>query len=105
MSADDLREFTSEWVDPISTIYRGWTVSQIPPNGQGVGTLEMLNIMENFPLPAIDPSSADAYHIKIEAQKLAFADQRRYIADPRFSDVPVVRPVFEGVREAAREAH
>jgi gamma-glutamyltranspeptidase / glutathione hydrolase len=89
LSADDLREFASEWVDLISTEYRGWTVSQIPPNGQGVGTLEMLNIMENFALPAIPPLSADAYHIKIEAQKLAFADQRKYIGDPRFSDVPL----------------
>jgi gamma-glutamyltranspeptidase/glutathione hydrolase len=89
LSADDLREFTSEWVELISTVYRGWTVSQIPPSGQGVGTLEMLNIMESFPLPAIGPLSADAYHIKIEAQKLAFADQRKYIGDPRFGDVPV----------------
>jgi gamma-glutamyltranspeptidase / glutathione hydrolase len=89
LSSDDLRDFSSEWVELISTEYRGWTVSQIPPNGQGVGTLEMLNIMENFPLPAIDPSSADAYHIKIEAQKLAFADQRKYIGDPQFGDVPV----------------
>lgn len=89
LTAEDLHEFSSEWVQPISTSYRGWTVSQIPPNGQGAGTLEMLNIMENFPLSAIDPLSADAYHLKIEAQKLAFQDQRRYIADPRFHDVPI----------------
>jgi gamma-glutamyltranspeptidase/glutathione hydrolase len=89
MSAEDLREFESEWVDPISTTYRGWHIYQIPPNGQGIGALEMLNIMENFDLPSMDALSADAYHIKIEAQKRAFADQRRYIADPRFSNVPV----------------
>jgi gamma-glutamyltranspeptidase / glutathione hydrolase len=89
LSAADLREYSSEWVEPISTTYRGWTVSEIPPNGQGVGTLQMLNIMENFPLPAIPPMTADAYHFKIEAQKLAFADQRKYIADPKFSDVPL----------------
>ncbi len=89
LSAQDLREYSSEWVEPISTTYRGWTVSEIPPNGQGVGTLQMLNIMENFPLPAIPPMTPDAYHFKIEAQKLAFADQRKYIGDPRFSDVPV----------------
>jgi gamma-glutamyltranspeptidase/glutathione hydrolase len=88
LSADDLREYASEWVEPIKTTYRGWVVSEIPPNGQGVGTLQMLNIMENFPLPAIPPMTADAYHFKMEAQKLAFADQRKYIADPRFSDVP-----------------
>jgi gamma-glutamyltranspeptidase/glutathione hydrolase len=89
LSSDDLQEYASEWVELISTTYRGWTVSQIPPNGQGVGTLEMLNIMEDFPLPTIAPISADAYHLKIEAQKLAFADQRKYIGDPRFGDVPV----------------
>jgi gamma-glutamyltranspeptidase/glutathione hydrolase len=89
MSADDLLDYSSEWIDPISTTYRGWTISQIPPNGQGIGTLEMLNIMENFDIPAMDPLSADAFHVKIEAQKLAFADQRRYIADPRFSPVPI----------------
>jgi gamma-glutamyltranspeptidase / glutathione hydrolase len=89
LSAADLQEYSSEWVEPISATYRGWTVSELPPNGQGIGTLQMLNIMENFPLPAIPPQTADAVHIKIEAQKLAFADQRKYIADPRFSDVPV----------------
>jgi gamma-glutamyltranspeptidase/glutathione hydrolase len=89
LSAEDLREFSSEWVEPISTTYRGWTVYEIPPNGQGIGTLEMLNIMEEFPLRGMPPMTADAYHIKIEAQKLAFADQRRYIADPRFNGVPI----------------
>jgi len=89
MSAEDLREFESEWVDPIATSYRGWRIYQLPPNGQGIGVLEMLNIMELFNLPAMDPMSADAFHIKIEAQKRAFADQRRYIADPRFADVPL----------------
>jgi gamma-glutamyltranspeptidase / glutathione hydrolase len=89
LSAEDLRDFTSEWVDPLSITYRDWTVHQLPPNGQGVGTLEMLNIMEHFPIAGMDPLSAGAFHIKIEAQKLAFQDQRRYIADPRFAPVPV----------------
>ena len=89
MAAEDLREFSSEWVEPLSIEYRGWSVYQLPPNGQGIGTLEMLNIMENFPLPEMDPLSAAAIHLKIEAQKMAFADQRRYIADPRFSEVPI----------------
>jgi gamma-glutamyltranspeptidase/glutathione hydrolase len=91
LSPQDLHEFSAEWVDPISTTYRGWTVSQIPPNGQGVGTLEMLNILENFPIPDFDPLSADAFHFKIEAHKLAFEDQRRYVADPRHADVPTAR--------------
>lgn len=102
MSARDLWDYSSEWVSPISTTYRGWTISQIPPNGQGIGALEMLNIMEQFDLPALDPLSADAYHLKIEAQKLAFADQRRYIADPRFSEVPIERMLSK--RYAAEQA-
>jgi gamma-glutamyltranspeptidase/glutathione hydrolase len=89
LSAQDLREFTSEWVDPLSITYRDWTVHQLPPNGQGIGTLEMLNIMEQFPLPEMDPQDAATLHLKIEAQKLAFQDQRRYIADPRFTFIPV----------------
>jgi gamma-glutamyltranspeptidase/glutathione hydrolase len=89
LSVQDLREYGSEWVEPLSITYRDWTVHQLPPNGQGVGTLEMLNIMEHFPIPEMDPLSAAGIHIRIEAQKLAFQDQRRYIADPRFSAVPI----------------
>jgi gamma-glutamyltranspeptidase/glutathione hydrolase len=88
MTADDLATFESEWVQPISTEYRGWKVYQLPPNGQGVGTLEMLNILENFPISAYDPTSADAFHLKIEAQKLSFADLRQWVADPRVVTVP-----------------
>jgi gamma-glutamyltranspeptidase/glutathione hydrolase len=88
MTAADLASYEVEWVTPVATTYRGWTVTQLPPNGQGIGTLEMLNIMENFPLDKMAPYSADTLHIKIEAQKLAFQDQRRYIADPRAVAVP-----------------
>jgi gamma-glutamyltranspeptidase/glutathione hydrolase len=100
MTAEDLREFSPEWTAPLSVDYRGWRASQLPPNGQGIGTLEMLNIMEHFPLPDLDPLGAEAFHVKIEAHKRAFADQRRYIADPRFSDVPVGRLLS---KEHARE--
>ena len=89
MAAADLSEFTSEWVEPISTDYRGWKVYELPPNGQGMATLEMLNIMERFPLASYGPLSADAFHIKMEAQKLAYADLQRYLADPRYAQVPV----------------
>src|SRR5258706_781941 len=89
MTSDDLREFSSEWVKPISTTYRGWTIYELPPNGQGIGALEMLNIMEDFPLQGFTQLSPDALHIEIEAQKLAYQDQRRYVADPRFADGPV----------------
>ena len=88
MTAEDLREYKSEWVEPISSTYRDWNVFQLPPNGQGVGTLEMLNIIENFPISDSVQTGADALHIKIEAQKLATQDLRRYVADPRFSKIP-----------------
>ncbi|MGO8786564.1 MAG: gamma-glutamyltransferase [Terriglobia bacterium] len=88
MTAADLADFRPEWVEPISTTYRGWTVYELPPNGQGMAALEMLNIMERFPLAQYGPASADAFHVKMEAQKLAYSDLRRYLADPRFAKVP-----------------
>jgi gamma-glutamyltranspeptidase/glutathione hydrolase len=88
MSAQDLAEYSSEWVEPISTTYRGWTVSEIPPNGQGIAALEMLNIMETFPFRQFQ-NPADATHVMIEAKKLAYADMYRYVADQKFSRVPV----------------
>jgi gamma-glutamyltranspeptidase / glutathione hydrolase len=89
MSADDLAEFSSEWVEPISTTYRGWTVYEIPPNGQGIAALMMLNMMETFPLAKYGHNSTDALHAMIEAKKLAYADMYRYVADQKFSRVPV----------------
>lgn len=89
LNAADLREYESEWVEPLATEYRGWKVYQIPPNGQGIGTLELLNILENFPLGRYGQSSAEALHLKIEAQKLAAQDVDRYVGDPRVSPVPV----------------
>ena len=88
MTAGDLADFQPEWVEPISTSYHGWTVYELPPNGQGMAALEMLNIMERFPLAQDGFASADAFHVKMEAQKLAYADLRRYNGDPRFAKVP-----------------
>ena len=89
MSADDLSEFSPEWVEPISTTYRGWTVYELPPNGQGMAALEMLNMMETSPASPDGPLSVSELHKKIEAMKLAYADLGRYDADPRFAKVPV----------------
>ena len=86
---EDFRDFEPEWVDPISTTYRGWTVYELPPNGQGIAALSMLNIMEQFPLGQYPHNSADALHIMIEAKKLAYADMYKYVGDPRFTPVPV----------------
>jgi gamma-glutamyltranspeptidase / glutathione hydrolase len=89
MATDDLAAFTPEWVEPISTTYRGWTVYELPPNGQGMAALEMLNLMETSPASTDGPSSVSELHKKIEAMKLAYADLHRYDADPRFAKVPV----------------
>jgi gamma-glutamyltranspeptidase / glutathione hydrolase len=89
MAAADLAEFKPEWVEPISTTYRDWTVYELPPNGQGMAALEMLNIMETAPSSPDGPLSVAELHKKIEAMKLAYADLERYNADPRFAKVPV----------------
>lgn len=89
MSADDLSHFAPEWVEPVHTAYRDWTVYELPPNGQGMAALEMLNIMETSPASPDGPLSVAELHKKIEAMKLAYADLSRYNADPRFAKVPV----------------
>ncbi len=88
MTAQDLDEFQPEWVDPISTTYHDWRVWELPPNGQGIAALSMLNIMEQFPLASYGQNSARALHTMIEAKKLAYADLLKYIGDPRFSQIP-----------------
>jgi gamma-glutamyltranspeptidase/glutathione hydrolase len=85
---EDFRDFQPEWVEPISTTYRGWTVYELPPNGQGIAALTMLNIMEQFPLGQYPHNSADALQVMIEAKKLAYADMYKYVGDPRFTPVP-----------------
>jgi gamma-glutamyltranspeptidase / glutathione hydrolase len=89
MTLDDLAQFSPEWVDPISTDYRGWHVYELPPNGQGMAALSMLNIMEQFQPAADGPQGATELHKKIEAMQLAYADLGRYLADPRVAKVPI----------------
>jgi gamma-glutamyltranspeptidase/glutathione hydrolase len=89
MAADDLAEFKPEWAEPISTTYRDWTIYELPPNGQGMAALEMLNIMETSAPSPDGPLSVAELHKKIEAMKLAYADLERYNADPKFAKVPV----------------
>jgi gamma-glutamyltranspeptidase / glutathione hydrolase len=89
MAAQDLASFSSEFVQPISVEYRGWKVYELPPNGQGMAALEMLNIMETSPASVFGPLGPAEMHKRIEAMKLAYSDLRRYDADPRTYDVPV----------------
>ena len=91
----DLRSFESQWVDPISTNYKGYDVFQMPPQTQGFATLEMLNILEvcaapvGYDLAELGPRSAQFWNILVQAKRLAYADLHRYNGDPRFVDVPV----------------
>ncbi|HPM90837.1 MAG TPA: gamma-glutamyltransferase [Tenuifilaceae bacterium] len=87
LSYNDLASHRSEWVEPVSTSYRGYDVWELPPNGQGIATLEMLNILENFDIASMGFGSADYMHLFVEAKKLAFEDRARYYADPDFTDV------------------
>jgi gamma-glutamyltranspeptidase / glutathione hydrolase len=91
MTAEDLASFSPEWVQPLSIDYRGWSVSELPPNGQGMAALEMLNIMETKPPTALGPFSPVEIHKRIEAMKLAYSDVHRYDADPRTYDVPTAQ--------------
>jgi len=90
-TAEDLSEFEPEWVTPIQTTYRGWTVSEIGPNTQGIAALMMLNLMEQYPLAEYGFHSTEALHVMIEAKKLAYADMLHYVGDPKFSPIPVPR--------------
>jgi gamma-glutamyltranspeptidase/glutathione hydrolase len=85
----DFEKHTSTWVDPVSVSYRGYDVYELPPNGQGIATLQMLNILEGFDLKAMGYNSAAALHTMIEAKKIAWADRAKFYADPAFSKIPL----------------
>ena len=89
LSYRDLAEHTSEWVEPVSTDYRGYEVWELPPNGQGIAALQMLNILEGYDLAAMGFGSTDHVHTFVEAKKLVFEDRARWYADPDFNDIPV----------------
>ena len=103
MTAGDLRELKPEWVAPISTTYRGWSVYELPPNTQGIAALMMLNVMEEFPLADYGFHSARALHVMIEAKKIAYADMLAYVGDTRFGEAPVSAMLDKAhARERAR---
>ncbi len=104
LQADDLADFQPEWVDPVSTTYRGWTIWEMPPNSQGIAALSMLNIMEQFPIAEWGHNSQKALHVEIEAKKLAYADLQHYIGDPHSSRIPVEQLISKqlAVKRAAQ---
>lgn len=95
LSEKDLADHTSEWVEPVSANYRGYEVWEIPPNGQGIAALQMLNILEGYDLKGMGFGSADYIHTFIEAKKLVFEDRAKYYADPAFGDLPVEQLISE----------
>ena len=88
---EDLAAHRSEWVEPVAANYRGWDIYELPPNGQGIAALQILNILEEFDIGAMGFASADYLHILVEAKKLAYEDRARYYADMAYTDVPVER--------------
>ncbi len=88
-SLKDFADHRSDWIEPVSTNYRGYDVWELPPNGQGIAVLEMLNLLEAYDLKSMGPFSPDYLHLFIEAKKLAFADRAKFYADPEFARLPV----------------
>ena len=89
LSYDDLAGFHSEWTPPVSSNYRGYDVWELPPNGQGIAALQILNILENYDLKTMGLYSSEYIHLFTEAKKIVFADRAKYYADPHFADIPV----------------
>lgn len=92
---EDLQQHTSDWVEPVGVNYRGVDVYELPPNGQGIAALQMLQVLEGFDLASMGHNSADYLHVMAEAKKLAFEDRARFYADTDFADVPVAELVSE----------
>tara|TARA_X000000368_G_scaffold251147_1_gene198456 strand:+ start:8251 stop:9924 length:1674 start_codon:yes stop_codon:yes gene_type:complete len=88
LTIKDLANFEPEWIEPVSSNYRGYDIWELPPNGQGIAALQILNILENFNISSMELDSAEYIHLFTEAKKLAYEDRAKYYADPNFSDVP-----------------
>ena len=89
MTLQDLKEHTSTWVEPVSTNYRGYDVWELPPNGQGIAALQILNILEGYDVAEMGFGSTEYLHTFVEAKKLAFEDRAKFYADPEFNKIPV----------------
>jgi gamma-glutamyltranspeptidase/glutathione hydrolase len=96
LSYEDMAAHRSDWVEPVSVNYRGYEVWELPPNGQGIAALQMLNILERFDVASMGFGSADYIHLFLEAKKLAFEDRARFYADPEFMDVSIERLLSDG---------
>ncbi len=100
---EDLASHTANWVDPVSVNYRGVEVYELPPNGQGIAALQMLQILEGYDLADMGHNAADYLHVNAEAKKLVFEDRARFYADPAFADVPVQQLISEDYADERRQ--
>ena len=100
---EDLAAHTSEWVTPLSTNYRGWDVYELPPSGQGIAALQILNLLEGFDIKAMGFASPEYVHTLVEAKKLAFEDRAKYYADMDFVDVPVATLISKDYADERRK--
>ncbi|HKB40457.1 MAG TPA: gamma-glutamyltransferase [Gemmataceae bacterium] len=99
----DFADHTSTWVEPVHTIYRGYEVWEIPPPGQGIAVLQMLNLLEGYDLKKLGPDSADYWHLFLEAKKLAYADRARFYADPEFGKLPIAELISKSYADRRRK--
>ena len=103
LTYEDLASHESEWVTPVSTNYRGWDVYELPPNGQGIAALQILNMLEGFDIGSMGFGSADYLHVLVEAKKLAWEDRAKFYADMDFVDVPVERLISKRYADERRK--
>jgi gamma-glutamyltranspeptidase / glutathione hydrolase len=103
LTYDDLSRHHSEWVEPVKTDYRGYEVWELPPNGQGIAALQILNILEGYDIRSMGFGSAEYIHLFTEAKKLAFEDRAKYYADPVFSQTPVSQLLSKKYAEERRK--
>lgn len=103
LSRQDFKDHSTTWVEPVSTEYRGYTIFELPPNGQGITALEMLNILEGYDIGSLGQNSPEYLHLLIEAKKAAFGDRDRFITDPEFETIPVERFLSKDYARKIRE--
>ncbi len=101
-SLRDFADHKSDWVEPVSTSYRGYDVWELPPNGQGIAALQMLNLLEAYDLASLGPGNPEYLHLLIEAKKLAFADRAKFYSDPEFNRLPVAELISKPYAERRR---
>lgn len=102
-SLEDLAKHEDNWIDPVSTNYRGYDVWELPPSGQGIAALEILNLLEKYDLESMGPGSAEYLHLFVEAKKLAYADRARFYADPGFEKLPVEELISKTYADRQRQ--